>query len=441
MHDCADAMPDVFGYDNVRAWFADHYPDVNEATIRAHLIGLTLGGRAKHVQFARRSPVFRRIRRGVYTPIPTEERGESPGMDAPTDITRAARRRRSQGRRTAPKGSRNATSNATPPLPEDAAPDVVLLGSVGVRANVPAPAKEVFRDIAFQLRRLDAEGSGVAWFILSAEHGLVAPDEWMSPDARTLDDMAPDYGVAWAGWVVARLESLVGHVAGMPVHVDAPDALVQPLFVQLRKAGATVSSGHVGSPATRDTVHPAAPVAAQAVLTPSTPAAQHLFEGRDAVPASEVSSLPESPGLYGWLVDEDGARELSHRLMMSVPPGLVFVGQVGGWSWQSLADPVLSLRDHVERIQLHGHARASTFRMTLATVLRYHLHMTSLEDPRLTAWMLEHLSISVWPTDELGHLRELEQQVVTDLDPPLNVEHLTANEYRSRLSRMRGPVA
>ena len=43
MHACADAMPDIFGYENVREWFAEHYPEGGEATIRAHLIGLTQG--------------------------------------------------------------------------------------------------------------------------------------------------------------------------------------------------------------------------------------------------------------------------------------------------------------------------------------------------------------------------------------------------------------
>jgi hypothetical protein len=75
--------------------------------------------------------------------------------------------------------------------------------------------------------------------------------------------------------------------------------------------------------------------------------------------------------------------------------------------------------------------------MTLATVLRDHLRMTSLEDPVLTMWMLEHLSVSTWPSENFGALRELEQVVVGELDPPLNVDHLPATEYRARLSQMR----
>lgn len=78
MHQCADSMPETFRYEDVRDWFFTYYPKVNEATIRAHLIGLTEGGRAKHVQFAHRSPVFRRLTRGEYAAIPVAERAEDP---------------------------------------------------------------------------------------------------------------------------------------------------------------------------------------------------------------------------------------------------------------------------------------------------------------------------------------------------------------------------
>ncbi|MCW2829884.1 MAG: hypothetical protein JWP31_576, partial [Aeromicrobium sp.] len=184
-------------------------------------------------------------------------------------------------------------------------------------------------------------------------------------------------------------------------------------------------------------VEPAVPVFP---IDPGSPVSHYLADLRNAVPATAAAELPDAPGLYGWFVDPIGARELNRCLMLPVRAGLVFIGQVGGSSWHSLADPVLNLRDHVTRVQLHGRARASTFRMTLATVLRDHLQMTSLEDPRLTEWMLEHLSITAWGTDDLGELRELEQVVVNELNPPLNVDHLPATEYRDRLTEMRSAL-
>ncbi len=448
MHACADAMPAVFRYGDVRDWFDGHFPDVTESTVRAHLIGLTEGGRAKHPQFAQRSPVFRRVARGEYSAIPFAERGEQPDVAAPAESADE------------PEPVEGVVDLATPatghrvPKLRDAttapAPDIILLGSLGERVNVPAPAKEVFREVAFQLGRLDAEISGSQWFVLSAEHGLVAPNEWMSPDLRTLDDMDVDYRAAWASWVVTRLQSLVGPVDGLSVRVDAPDLIVGPLFADLQAAGAVISSGGV-------VVDPPAAAAPRAVWAPGrdtdvsaavvpavvrrSAAGRHLADPVNAVRASGVAMLPQSPGLYGWVIDRAGARMLNRCLQLPVRPGLVFVGQVGGSSWHSLVDPVLNLRDHIDRVQLNGRTRASTFRMTLATVLREHLGMTSIEDRLLTDWMLEHLSVAVWTTDDIDSLHKVLQLVVGELDPPLNVDHLPATEYRARLQQMRAAPA
>jgi hypothetical protein len=489
MHLCADAMPEVFRYDDVRTWFAENYPDVNEATIRAHLIGLTEGGRAKHVQFAARSPIFRRVARGEYESIPLAERAEDPNS---TNLS-SSKIKMSNNGRDAGHGREIAQVVATVdrPVAVDGAdsdtlqPDVVLLGSVGDRVNVPAPAKEIFREVSFQLSRLDAEISGSEWFILSAEHGLVAPNEWISPDSRTLADMEPEYRVVWANWVVARLRSLVGSLDGMHIRVDAPNAFIGPLFADLQDAGAVVTSGSLSvafptdgeaadsegdpprdqdvsddeAPTGDEPVQPVEPVEASspapADMSPvdlpsvdddaaddaapvmTSPVSAHLLDPRHIVPATDTRLLPGQPGLYAWFVDASGARMLNRCLKLPVREGLVFVGQVGGSSWHSLADPVLNVRDHVERIQLHGRTRASTFRMTLATVLGEHLAMASLEDPKLTAWMLQHLSVSAWGSEHVGRLSAVEQLVVGELDPPLNVDHLPATEYRSRLNQMR----
>ena len=497
MHECADAMPAVFRYDDVRSWFSDHYPDVNEATIRAHLIGLTEGGRAKHVQFAPRSPVFRRVARGEYEPIPVAERGEDPHGPAPSTSRIKMSGNGHHASPPAPPARQAGTDDDKTPAqpvdsddeedePEPHVPDIILLGSVGDRVNVPAPAKEVFREVSFQLSRLDAELSGSEWFILSAEHGLVAPNEWISPDSRTLADMEPHYRVVWASWVVARLESLVGSLDGMAVRVDAPDAFTGPLFTDLQDAGAVVTSGTLGTLAAnrpepddsgpfrrpgpveiartltaeravvRERIVEPAPepppepepepddpeeLATVTAIDSGSSVAAHLADPRHAVPATRLESLPQTPGVYGWIVDPSGARLLNRCLKLPVSPGLVFVGQVGGSSWHSLVDPIVNLRDHIDRVQLNGRTRASTFRMTLATVLSEHLGMTSLEDRRLTDWMLEHLSISTWGFEDGEGLRELAQLLIGELDPPLNVDHLPASEYRDRLQQMRGELA
>lgn len=462
MHECADAMPDTLRYEDVRDWFLANYPDVNEATIRAHLIGLTEGGRAKHVQFAHRAPVFKRVTRGQYEPIPKAQRGEDPDSPQASSsrlkmfgkaVTRPAEEAPGKGREPMGSDAECVPSSALEglePSPlekcserEPHVFDVILLGSLGDRVSVPAPAKEVFRGFEFQLSRADAEKTGGQWFVLSAEHGLVAPHEWITPDARTLADMTPQYRVAWATWVVARLESLVGPLDGLSVRVDAPDAFIGPLFADLQDSGAVVSSGNLELPVIR---RQASTVSRNdfddlAMTSPIVRIARYLADPDNSIQLSEPDSVPGSAGIYAWCVDRVGARVLNRCLRLPIRAGVLFVGQAGGAGPSTGIEPVRSLRDQVDAVQLRGRARASTFRMAMATILQEHLRLTSLDDPRLFDWMVEHLSIAVWPSDDVDELRELAQLVIAEIGPPLNIEDLSAAEYRSRLNEMRGALA
>lgn len=456
MHQCADAMPETLRYEDVRDWFFTYYPDVNEATIRAHLIGLTEGGRAKHVQFAHRSPVFRRVMRGQYSPIPKAERGEDPdaAQESPSRIKMAT----GNGRRAPDAPAEDTPGKVREPMDEDSvfdfpsAPgtadlriernmtvfDVILVGSLGDRVSVPAPAKEVFRDLEFQLSRADAEQSGRHWFVLSAEHGLIAPHEWMTPDARTLADMEPSYRAVWASWVVARLVSLVGPLDGLLIRVDAPGTFIGPLFADLQDAGAVVSSGHLEQPRTGRAERKSLdePSAEVRPIREDSAIASYLADARHEIPAGELDALPEAAGLYAWRVDHVGARVLNRCLRLPIRPGVLFVGQAGDVVSRG-NDAAVTLRGQLNAIQRHGQARESTFRMTLATVLRDHLRMSSLDDPRLTEWMVAHLSVVVWPVSEPMDLRQLERDVIVELDPPLNLNQVSAIEYRDRLSQLR----
>lgn len=288
----------------------------------------------------------------------------------------------------------------------------------------------------------------------------------MSPDSRTLAEMDPQYRVAWASWVVARLRSLVGPLDQMVVRVDAPTEFIGPLFADLQDAGAVVSSGavialgtdaHASADPAPEAVEPAKTSpdrvvqlsarhladepGADPLSASRTPVAVHLADTSRAVALTDLPSLPRTPGLYGWIVDPAGARALNRSLKLPIAPGLVFVGQVGGSSWHSLVDPVVNLRDHIDLVQLHGRTRASTFRMTLATALGAQLGMTSMEDPVLTRWMLDHLLVTTWAVPDGEGLRELAHLLVTELDPPLNVDHLPATEYRDRLQQLRTALA
>jgi hypothetical protein len=52
----------------------------------------------------------------------------------------------------------------------------------------PRP-KDLCISALFRKERAYTARAAVPWFILSAEHGLVAPDEWLAPYERYLADI------------------------------------------------------------------------------------------------------------------------------------------------------------------------------------------------------------------------------------------------------------
>src|SRR5680860_82227 len=92
---------------------------------------------------------------------------------------------------------------------------LLLVACVKAKAAAPAAARDLYVSPLFRKERDYAERSGVPWFILSAEHGLVAPDEWLAPYERYLPDTPRSFRSAWGHWVAERLELL------SLIHIDA----------------------------------------------------------------------------------------------------------------------------------------------------------------------------------------------------------------------------
>lgn len=61
-----------------------------------------------------------------------------------------------------------------------------LIGDVKTKRDVRAPARELFTSPLFQARRSYAERVCDIWFILSAQHGLLHPDQVVAPYDRSL---------------------------------------------------------------------------------------------------------------------------------------------------------------------------------------------------------------------------------------------------------------
>jgi hypothetical protein len=73
-----------------------------------------------------------------------------------------------------------------------------LVSCVSGKCESPAPARELYTSQWFTLTRRFVEHTGSPWFIVSAEHGLVAPDDVIAPYERTLNTMGIDARRKWA---------------------------------------------------------------------------------------------------------------------------------------------------------------------------------------------------------------------------------------------------
>ena len=72
-----------------------------------------------------------------------------------------------------------------------------LLGCSKTKAPSLLPAKELYQGDLFRLARRYIEGIGAEWLILSAKHGLLLPDDIISPYDDSLQAMTREQRQAW----------------------------------------------------------------------------------------------------------------------------------------------------------------------------------------------------------------------------------------------------
>ncbi|MDF1597902.1 MAG: hypothetical protein P1T08_17620 [Acidimicrobiia bacterium] len=105
---------------------------------------------------------------------------------------------------------RTITPNTPPQTQSKSAAEVILLGCVSEKRDHPAPAKDLYISPLWERRRAYAEASGQPWYILSAEHGLLHPEQVTAPYDVSLKDLSVDQRRAWARRTAPRLlETLV----------------------------------------------------------------------------------------------------------------------------------------------------------------------------------------------------------------------------------------
>lgn len=80
----------------------------------------------------------------------------------------------------------------------------------GQKLNRPSPAGEIYVSPLFKMSRQAITKGTSSWFILSAKHGLLRPDEIISPYDQSLQDMNKEERQQWT----ERVRSEILKVAG-----------------------------------------------------------------------------------------------------------------------------------------------------------------------------------------------------------------------------------
>lgn len=85
---------------------------------------------------------------------------------------------------------------------------VVLIGCSATKLERAAPARDLYTGRVFRESVKYAEAIGARWFVLSALHGVVAPETVIEPYDVTLTKLSKGERLSWAGMVAEQLDAL-----------------------------------------------------------------------------------------------------------------------------------------------------------------------------------------------------------------------------------------
>lgn len=332
--------------------------------------------------------------------------------------------------------------------------DVLLVTCVKRKRSTPAAAKDLYISDLFLKERLYAERLGVPWFIVSAERGLVAPEEWVSPYERYLPDTPTWYQTAWAAWVAARLELLSGRLHGKTVEIHASRDYLDAIRPHLERRGARVIDPLHGLTQGQRLAWYTKQIGAEYTSFEPTNPRRHTVEIVEQVAGAlldeSTAITPDQllgvggagldhPGLYSWWVDADGAVDLAAGLGLPVKPGLIYAGLAGATRWPSGQASTNTLWSRLTKMHLAGNHEFSTFRRTLAAILSRG-DPDRVDETALTTWMHAHLRVITVIYDDADTLRRLEQVVLDNLNPPLNLQGMPPTAIRTQLTALRRKI-
>ena len=119
--------------------------------------------------------------------------------------------------------------------------DLILVGCVKSKRHRAGPARDVYTSTLWQYRQAYAESHGRPWYILSAKHGLLAPDTWIERYDLSLADLSASERREWSLRVLDDLAAEVPALDGKTIEVHAGKLYVEyGLEKGLREVGAVI---------------------------------------------------------------------------------------------------------------------------------------------------------------------------------------------------------
>lgn len=86
---------------------------------------------------------------------------------------------------------------------------IVLVSCVKSKVAYPAKAKDIYHSTLFRAQRAYAEKLADEWFILSAKHGLLDPEQGIEPYEQTLKGASAAHKKRWSAEVFGALKKII----------------------------------------------------------------------------------------------------------------------------------------------------------------------------------------------------------------------------------------
>jgi hypothetical protein len=238
--------------------------------------------------------------------------------------------------------------------------------------------------------------------------------------------------------VAEQLEHALGSLSGVLIDVHAGAAYVEAVEQALRTRGAQVLDQLKGLSFGRrlswylknDAVGGSS----------GTTVISQLQDGETATPLADIIAGGGTdlrvPGMYSWWIDDAGADDLTRGLGHRIQPGLIYAGLAGATRSGGAASSN-TLWGRIATMHLGKRHEFSTLRRSLGSILAESHGQPTIDEKQLTRWMHAHLRVIPIPIADVDTLDRLESEILTELDPPLNLAKVPKTPLRQQLSVLR----